>query len=79
MELTELVKLTEKRVQNIKASELAELFPVLTELEREMLSVAIRNEGKLETTDYYHDIGVTIEMIIYRLTEQKTLKEVTHE
>jgi len=66
----ELIKLTEKRVQNIKASELAELWPKLTELESFTLAKAVRNDLKLEPSVYYSLLGKTIESIIIALQER---------
>lgn len=78
-DLKKLVRLTEKRVQNITAQEIADIFPVLTDLESAILSKEIRNNEKLIPLEYYANIGRTIEMIVYRVTQERMIKEVKNE
>lgn len=74
--LNKLVTLTQERIKAITAQDIADMFPVLTDLERRLLSGEIRNEDKVGGEEYYRRIGQTLEMIIYRLTQEKVEEEI---
>lgn len=64
-----LVKLTQRRVDEITMEELYSLFPKTTALELNILSDTIRNVRELNSEAQHELIGSTILMMIYRITE----------
>ena len=78
MDLQNLVDLTEKRVREITALDLSLLFPRMLESERELLANDLRHKydfcGDTYIHEYYEQIGKTLDLIIYRLIQERCAK-----
>jgi len=68
---TMLVKLTERRVADIRMGELYDLIPKGTSLELKVFKKLIRNSDNMGMEEYHKELGALFSMMIFRIMQEE--------